>query len=664
MKKRLSSATIWIVLLIVLFFAAITVLESSKTSGAISYNEFKKYWIENKVSRVEIKQDGRTVAGELNDKAKTQFQVVVPQSLLVQDILVNNPKSSVNVKFEPASSMPMWISWIPTIILILVMVGFWVMFMQQSQGGGGGNRGVMNFGKSRAKLATPDSQKVTFKDVAGADEEKGELEEIVDFLKQPKKYLDMGARIPKGILLVGPPGTGKTLLAKAVAGEAGVPFFSISGSDFVEMFVGVGASRVRDLFEQAKKNSPCIIFIDEIDAVGRQRGAGLGGGHDEREQTLNQLLVEMDGFGVNEGIILVAATNRPDILDKALLRPGRFDRQILVGAPDAKGREEVLKVHVRNKRLSDDVDLKVLAKRTPGFVGADLENLMNEAALLAVRANKNQIGMEELEEAITRVIAGPEKKSRVIHEDDRKITAYHEAGHAIVMKFSPHSDPVHEISIIPRGMAGGYTMHLPERDSSYMSKSKLKDEMVGLLGGRVAEQIIIGDISTGASNDIQRVSNIARKMVMEYGMSEKLGTITFGSDHDEVFIGREIGKSKNYSEEVAFEIDNEVKSLVDEAYKKAEKILTEHIDKLHAVAKVLLDKEKVTGEEFNAIIEGRPLEELNKKENAVDLEKHDNVEEVHDDVEAVNIENTSEDNIETTDAFANNTDLEEDKKEI
>ena len=378
MKKRLSSATIWIVLLIVLFFAAITVLESSKTSGAISYNEFKKYWIENKVSRVEIKQDGRTVAGELNDKAKTQFQVVVPQSLLVQDILVNNPKSSVNVKFEPASSMPMWISWIPTIILILVMVGFWVMFMQQSQGGGGGNRGVMNFGKSRAKLAAPDSQKVTFKDVAGADEEKGELEEIVDFLKEPKKYLDMGARIPKGILLVGPPGTGKTLLAKAVAGEAGVPFFSISGSDFVEMFVGVGASRVRDLFEQAKKNSPCIIFIDEIDAVGRQRGAGLGGGHDEREQTLNQLLVEMDGFGVNEGIILVAATNRPDILDKALLRPGRFDRQILVGAPDAKGREEVLKVHVRNKRLSDDVDLKVLAKRTPGFVGADLENLMKD----------------------------------------------------------------------------------------------------------------------------------------------------------------------------------------------------------------------------------------------------------------------------------------------
>ncbi|GAB6150998.1 ATP-dependent zinc metalloprotease FtsH [Clostridium novyi] len=664
MKKRLSSATIWIVLLIVLFFAAITVLESSKTSGAISYNEFKKYWIENKVSRVEIKQDGRTVAGELNDKAKTQFQVVVPQSLLVQDILVNNPKSSVNVKFEPASSMPMWISWIPTIILILVMVGFWVMFMQQSQGGGGGNRGVMNFGKSRAKLATPDSQKVTFKDVAGADEEKGELEEIVDFLKEPKKYLDMGARIPKGILLVGPPGTGKTLLAKAVAGEAGVPFFSISGSDFVEMFVGVGASRVRDLFEQAKKNSPCIIFIDEIDAVGRQRGAGLGGGHDEREQTLNQLLVEMDGFGVNEGIILVAATNRPDILDKALLRPGRFDRQILVGAPDAKGREEVLKVHVRNKRLSDDVDLKVLAKRTPGFVGADLENLMNEAALLAVRANKKQIGMEELEEAITRVIAGPEKKSRVIHEEDRKITAYHEAGHAIVMKFSPHSDPVHEISIIPRGMAGGYTMHLPERDTSYMSKSKLKDEMVGLLGGRVAEQIIIGDISTGASNDIQRVSNIARKMVMEYGMSEKLGTITFGSDHDEVFIGREIGKSKNYSEEVAFEIDNEVKALVDEAYKKAEKILTEHIDKLHAVAKVLLDKEKVTGEEFNAIVEGRPLEELNKKENAIDLEKHDNVEEVHDDVEGVNIKDTSEDNIETTDAFANNTDLEEDKKEI
>lgn len=413
------------------------------------------------------------------------------------------------------------------------------------------------------------------------------------------------------------------------------------------MFVGVGASRVRDLFEQAKKNSPCIIFIDEIDAVGRQRGAGLGGGHDEREQTLNQLLVEMDGFGVNEGIILVAATNRPDILDKALLRPGRFDRQILVGAPDAKGREEVLKVHVRNKHLEDDVDLKVLAKRTPGFVGADLENLMNEAALLAVRNNKKKIGMIELEEAITRVIAGPEKKSRVIHEEDRKLTAYHEAGHAIVAKFSRYSDPVHEISIIPRGMAGGYTMQLPERDKSYASKSKLKDDMVGLLGGRVAEQLILGDISTGASNDIQRVSNIARKMVMEYGMSEKLGTITFGSDHDEVFIGRDIGKSKNYSEEVAFEIDNEVKSLVNEAYKKAEKILTEHIDKLHVVAKRLLEKEKISGEEFNAIVEGKEFNE--EKENAIDLEKHDDMQEVKEVEKQIISEEANKDSI---DAFS------------
>ncbi|MEA4825352.1 MAG: ATP-dependent zinc metalloprotease FtsH, partial [Clostridium sp.] len=472
-----------------------------------------------------------------------------------------------------------------------------------------------------------DKQKVTFKEVAGADEEKGELEEIVDFLKNPRRYLEMGARIPKGILLVGPPGTGKTLLAKAVAGEAGVPFFSISGSDFVEMFVGVGASRVRDLFEQAKKNAPCIIFIDEIDAVGRQRGAGLGGGHDEREQTLNQLLVEMDGFGVNEGIILVAATNRPDILDRALLRPGRFDRQILVGSPDVKGREEILKVHVKNKPLSDEVNLKVLAKRTPGFVGADLENLMNEAALLAVRNNKKQIGMEELEEAVTRVIAGPEKKSRVIDEEDRRLTAYHEAGHAIVMKFSPNADPVHEISIIPRGMAGGYTMHLPEKDASYTSKSKLKDEMVGLLGGRVAEQLILGDISTGASNDIQRVSTIARKMIMEYGMSEKLGTITFGSGHDEVFLGRDIAKAKNYSEEVAFEIDQEVKALVDEAYKKAEKILTDNIDKLHAVAKELLEKEKIGADEFKAIVEGKPLE-VDKAEEVieeVDLSKKEEI---------------------------------------
>lgn len=600
--KKFSSATAWVIVFMMVILAALALLETNKSASLVSYNQFRKYLIEDKISRVEVKQDRRTVIGELKDQDKTQFESVIPETLLI-DIIKENPNTTAEVRFEKPTSMPIWVNWLPTIFLILMLVGFWFMFMQQSQGGGG-NRGVMNFGKSRAKMATPDKQKVTFKDVAGADEEKAELEEIVDFLKQPKRYLEMGARIPKGVLLVGPPGTGKTLLAKAIAGEAGVPFFSISGSDFVEMFVGVGASRVRDLFEQAKKNSPCIIFIDEIDAVGRQRGAGLGGGHDEREQTLNQLLVEMDGFGVNEGIILIAATNRPDILDKAILRPGRFDRQILVGAPDVKGREEILKVHIKNKPLSDEVKLDVLAKRTPGFVGADLENLMNEAALLAVRGNKKVIGMEELEEAITRVIAGPEKKSRVIDDEDRKLTAYHEAGHAIVMEFTPHSDPVHEISIIPRGMAGGYTMHLPEKDTAYTSKSKLKDEMVGLLGGRVAEQMILGDISTGASNDIQRVSIIARKMVMEYGMSEKLGTITFGSGHDEVFLGRDLGKSKNYSEEVASEIDKEVKSLVDVAYNRAENILKEHIGKLHAVAEALLEKEKIGAEEFKAIVKG------------------------------------------------------------
>ncbi|SHI04736.1 ATP-dependent zinc metalloprotease FtsH [Clostridium grantii] len=604
--KKISSATIWIVVLIMFVLAAIVLTDSTSSSNNMNFNEFKVNWVEGKVKEIEIQDDARTAIGSLVDD--TKFEVVAPESVISKLIIEEHPVDTVKVSWEKPTTWPIWISALPTVILIIMLVAFWFMFMQQSQGGGGGNRGVMNFGKSRAKMATPDKQKVTFKDVAGADEEKAELEEIVDFLKQPKRYLEMGARIPKGILLVGPPGTGKTLLAKAVSGEAGVPFFSISGSDFVEMFVGVGASRVRDLFEQAKKNSPCIIFIDEIDAVGRQRGAGLGGGHDEREQTLNQLLVEMDGFGINEGIILVAATNRPDILDRALLRPGRFDRQILVGAPDVKGREEILKVHIKNKRLSDAVKLDILAKQTPGFTGADLENLMNEAALLTVRREKTEIGMEELEEAVTRVIAGPEKKSRVVDDEDKKLTAYHEAGHAIVMRFSPHSDPVHEISIIPRGMAGGYTMHLPEKDKAYMSLSKLKDEMVGLLGGRVAERLILGDISTGASNDIQRVTAIARKMIMEYGMSEKVGTIAYGSDHNEVFIGRELGKSKNYSEEVASMIDSEVKALIDEAYKKAESILVEHNDKLHAVAQALLEKEKLTAVDFYEIVGKKSVE--------------------------------------------------------
>ncbi|APM37517.1 ATP-dependent zinc metalloprotease FtsH [Clostridium kluyveri] len=595
--KKFSSATAWVIVFILVILSALWLVRTNENSTAISFSDFQKYWLSNDIKNFQLREDKMTVQGSL--KNGTTYETVVPSERLFQFIGEHPKEGEVQEIYLKPATIPMWVQYLPTILLILMLVAFWFMFMQQSQGGGG-NRNVMNFGKSRAKMATPDKKKVTFADVAGADEEKEELAEIVDFLKQPKKYIEMGARIPKGVLLVGPPGTGKTLLAKAISGEAGVPFFSISGSDFVEMFVGVGASRVRDLFDQAKKNSPCIVFIDEIDAVGRQRGAGLGGGHDEREQTLNQLLVEMDGFGANEGIIMIAATNRPDILDPALLRPGRFDRRILVGAPDIKGREEILKVHSRNKHLADEVKLDVLAKRTPGFTGADLENLMNESALLAVRNNKNLIGMNELEEAVTRVIAGPEKRSRVIDEEDRKLTAYHEAGHAVVMKLLPNADPVHEISIIPRGMAGGYTMHLPEKDSAYTSKAKLKDEIVGLLGGRVAEKLVIGDISTGAKNDIDRATTIAKKMVMDYGMSD-LGPIAFGSGHDEVFLGRDLGKGRNFSEEVAFEIDKEIRKLIDEGYDKAEKLLSENMHRLKAVAERLLEKEKLEASEFEEI---------------------------------------------------------------
>ncbi|MDU7110019.1 MAG: ATP-dependent zinc metalloprotease FtsH, partial [Clostridium perfringens] len=564
----------------------------------ISYTEFKEAYVENKIETMTIKEDKMSVDGVFKDGKR--FTSYVSNKML-DNLLQETQGVETVIKYTPPNNMGIWISFLPTILIIGVIFFGLFMFTQQAQNSGG-NRGVMNFGKSKAKMANLDGKKVTFKDVAGADEEKGELEEIVDFLKQPKRYIEMGARIPKGVLLVGPPGTGKTLLAKAIAGEAGVPFFSISGSDFVEMFVGVGASRVRDLFEQAKKNAPCIIFIDEIDAVGRQRGAGLGGGHDEREQTLNQLLVEMDGFGVNEGIIMIAATNRPDILDPALLRPGRFDRRILVGAPDVKGREEVLKVHTRNKHLSEDVDLKVLAKMTPGFSGADLENLTNEAALLAVRGGKSSIDMADIEEAITRVIAGPEKKSRVVSEYDRRITAVHESGHAVVSNVLEYADPVHEISIIQRGMAAGYTMNLPEEDRTHTSKKQLKDKMVELLGGRVAEKLVIGDISAGAKNDIDRASHIARSMVMEYGMSDVIGPISFGnSDGGEVFLGRDIGKSSNISEETSAKIDEEIKKLIDEAYNRAESILRENISKLNAVTDVLLQKEKIDGDEFREI---------------------------------------------------------------
>lgn len=459
----------------------------------------------------------------------------------------------------------------------------------------------MSFGKSRAKLHTDDKKRVTFKDVAGVDEAKEELEEIVEFLKQPKKFIEIGARIPKGVLLVGPPGTGKTLIAKAVAGEAGVPFFSISGSDFVEMFVGVGAARVRDLFEQAKKNAPCIVFIDEIDAVGRQRGAGLGGGHDEREQTLNQLLVEMDGFGVNEGIIMLAATNRPDILDPALLRPGRFDRQVVVDIPDVKGREEILKVHARNKPLAEDVDLSVLARRTPGFTGADLENLLNEAALLAARRNKKKIEMTELEEAVTRVIAGPEKKSRVMTERERKLVAYHEAGHAVVAQLLPNVDPVHEVSIVPRGRAGGYTMILPKEDRFFRGKNELLDQVTHLLGGRASEELVLQEISTGAQNDLERATTLARKMVMEFGMSENIGPMTLGHRQEEVFLGRDLAHGRNYSEEVAASIDKEVRNIIDKCYDRAKNILSENINKLHNVAQALLEREKLNKIEFQEV---------------------------------------------------------------
>ncbi len=515
---------------------------------------------------------------------------------------------------EPPAGTPWFIDILPSVFMVLIFVVFWFVFMQQSQGGGSR---VMSFGKSKAKLHKDEnSKKVTFKEVAGLDEEKEELKEIVDFLKNPRKYIELGARIPKGVLMVGPPGTGKTYISRAVAGEADVPFFSISGSDFVEMFVGVGASRVRDLFEQAKKSSPCIVFIDEIDAVGRKRGAGLGGGHDEREQTLNQLLVEMDGFGINEGIIIIAATNRPDILDPALLRPGRFDRQVLVGIPDVKGREAILEVHTANKPLAEDVNLRVLARRTPGFTPADLENLLNEAALLSARKDNKKIYMDTLEEAITKVIAGPEKKSRVISEKDRRLTAYHEAGHAVVARLLPNTDPVHQVTIIPRGRAGGFTMILPKEDKYYMTKTEMEERIIHLLGGRVAEQLILHDISTGAQNDLQRTTDIARGMVTKYGMSKNLGTMTYGSG-EEVFLGRDFSSKKDYSEEVAAQIDKETRDIIDNGYEMAERLLADNLDKLHEVANALLKHETLNANDFE-IVFTQGIDGLEKPEEKKD----------------------------------------------
>lgn len=566
--------------------------EKNSKPADISYTSFMQHVQQDEIKQVTIVDN--VISGKLKDGK--EFSTVAPNdSKLVEKL----EAKKVDIKAELPPQPPWWMSILSSILPMLIIVGLWFMLM--NQGGAGGGK-VMNFGKSRARRYDEEKLKITFKDVAGAEEAKQELEEVVEFLKHPQKYNDLGAKIPKGVLLYGPPGTGKTLLAKAVAGEAGVPFFSISGSDFVEMFVGVGASRVRDLFDQAKKSAPCIVFIDEIDAVGRQRGAGLGGGHDEREQTLNQLLVEMDGFSANEGIIMMAATNRPDILDPALLRPGRFDRQIVVDRPDIKGRTEILKVHVKGKPIGQDVNLDVIAQRTPGFTGADLSNLVNEAALLTARKDKKAINMPEMEEAAERVIMGPERKSRVISDKEKRLTAYHEGGHTIVGMLLEHTDPVHKVTIIPRGRAGGYTLSLPKEDKYYATRSEMLDELKVLLGGRVAEALVLKEISSGASNDLQRATQLARQMICEYGMSENIGPVTFGHRQDQVFLGRDIARDKDYSEEVAAEIDKEVRSFMEDAYAATEKLLSDNIDKLHVIAKALMEKETLEEEEINQLV--------------------------------------------------------------
>jgi len=582
-------------LLIIIIAISIIDYYSSRTTNKqdISYTQFLNQIEEQKVQGVTVVDNN--IRGKLTDG--TEFTTITPND----PTLINTLRDKkVDIRAEQPPTPPWWTTIFSSILPMLLLIGVWFFIMQQTQGGG--NK-VMSFGKSRAKLHTDDKVKVTFADMAGAEEAKQELEEVVEFLKNPKKFNDVGARIPKGVLLFGPPGTGKTLLARAVAGESGVPFFSISGSDFVEMFVGVGASRVRDLFEQAKKSAPCIVFIDEIDAVGRQRGAGLGGGHDEREQTLNQLLVEMDGFGVNEGIIIIAATNRPDILDPALLRPGRFDRQIVVDKPDVKGRLEILKVHIKGKPVSKEVSLEVLARRTPGFTGADLSNLVNEAALLTARRNKKRIDMPEMEESVERVVAGPERKSKVISDNEKKLTAYHEAGHALVGMLLDNTDPVHKVSIIPRGRAGGYTLMLPKEDRYYATRTELSEQLRVLLGGRVAEAVVLKEISTGAQNDLERVTSLARKMITEYGMSETLGPVTFGHRQEQqVFLGRDISRDRNYGEEVASAIDKEVHTLVSGAYVKTEAMLVENIDKLHLIAEALIERETLEGGELEELL--------------------------------------------------------------
>ena len=640
-RDKMKRLLIYLGIPIALFLVIGLLFSSRPTEKSYVYSDIVNYFEDQQVTAFSINMGTGEMRLQLNDESKTIINYTAPNSTyLLQEIQpyvdeynANHPGNArMQRDIQRAPETSWLVSMLPMLIVLGLGVFLWWFMMKRLNSTMGDAGKQMNFGKAKIKQMADEKRKTTFADVAGADEEKEELREIVEFLKNPKKYNELGARIPKGVLLVGPPGTGKTLLARAVAGEAGVPFFSISGSDFVEMFVGVGASRVRDLFEQAKKNSPCIIFIDEIDAVGRQRGAGLGGGHDEREQTLNQLLVEMDGFGANEGVIMIAATNRPDVLDPALMRPGRFDRQVVVSYPDIKGREEILKVHARGKPLAPDVNLKTIAKSTAGFTGADLENLLNEAALLAARRNLKAITMAEIEEATIKVVVGTEKKSHVMTDREKKLTAYHEAGHAVATYYCPTQDPVHQISIIPRGMAGGYTMHLPTEDRSYQSRKEMKEDLVVLLGGRVAEALTLDDISTGASDDIERATKVARSMVTKYGMSDKLGPIQYGTDDSEPFLGRDMGHIRNYSEETASAIDNEIKMLVEDAYHKTERILTEHMDQLQKVAEFLFHNEKMSGEEFRAVMEGtyqppeeKPQEEKPQSDSFVsdfDTEKH------------------------------------------
>ena len=601
--SKVKTGLLWLVIIVLVAFLVPAV--SNPTSNRITYADLIAKIKNKEVTDVAISYDKETARVKLkNDETVKRVNISDIENLMTN---LNESMQEGTVKVSTDNqpfleTISNWILPISSIVLIFLLWTMLMSFTTMRQGGGQG--GQVSFGKSKARMINQeDKTKLTFKDVAGIDEEKEELEEVVEFLKNPKKFTDMGARIPKGVLLVGQPGTGKTLLAKAVAGEAGVPFFFISGSDFVEMYVGVGASRVRDLFQEAKRNAPCIIFIDEIDAVGRQRGAGIGGGHDEREQTLNQMLVEMDGFSANEGVIVLAATNRPDVLDKALLRPGRFDRQIVVPPPDVKAREQILAVHSKKKTFAEDVDMKLIAKNTSGFVGADLENLLNEAALLAARQDHTAIEQKDIEDAMVKVTMGPEKRTRVRSDKEKRLVAYHEAGHAVVSKFLSTQDPVHEISIIPRGMAGGYTMYRPSEDKSFISKTEMEEQIISLLGGRVAEEIVIKDISTGASNDIERATAIAKSMITKYGMNERLGTVTYGSESQEVFLGRDLAQEKTYSEETAAIIDEEIKKMISKSYQRAKELLEQNMDKLDAVATVLIEKEKITEEEFNQVFD-------------------------------------------------------------